>query len=193
MKRNVSKHTSLVWKCLLSVVMLGIILRPATGALEPSDMSLAMFISGRITDPTVFKVKVKIASEGFAYNGLLYNDNEVSAVDIRNSFWAVHVRSFNSRRDASQESLFCYVKKDSSTGKIIAEALKDGAYPDFPRSFETPRNFLGFGPKVFTTLLFSSCQRGGLRPLAEAGPEASGQADPKESRRLSSVRRSAAA
>ena len=128
MKRNVSKHTSLVWKCLLSVVMLGIILRPATGALEPSDMSLAMFISGRITDPTVFKVKVKIASEGFAYNGLLYNDNEVSAVDIRNSFWAVHVRSFNSRRDASQESLFCYVKKDSSTGKIIAEALKDGAY-----------------------------------------------------------------
>ena len=110
-----SKCMSRPWKLLLSMLVSGFVLVTAVGALEPSGMSLAMFKAGLMTDPTVFKVKVKIASAPYDNDGM---DN----------FWAVRVDPFNSRRDASSESLLCYVKKDSDAGRTVAEVLKDGAY-----------------------------------------------------------------
>ena len=86
-----------------------------------------MFKSGLVTEPTVFKVKVKVASDHYAYNDLIVN-YEGTNFDVRAQFWAVYVCPFNSRGDMSRERLICFVKKESSVGQTIAEALKDGAY-----------------------------------------------------------------
>ena len=90
----------------------------SVAALTPSDMSLAMFRSGRIKDPTVFKVKIAVASDGY-YGSL---------DDVRDKFWALKVDSFTTRSNTGDNTLYCYAKKDSPAGKVVAEKLKDGAY-----------------------------------------------------------------
>ena len=44
-------------KCIIAV--LGLCGQIAFGEMVPSDMSMAMFNSGRVTEPTVFKVKIR--------------------------------------------------------------------------------------------------------------------------------------
>ncbi len=96
----------------------------AMGALEPSGMSLAMFKSGLVTDPTVFRVKVKVASD---YSGLTYAFRGQD-FDVRSKFWSIYIRPFNSRSDQGGDALTCFVKKESEAGRIVEEALKDGAF-----------------------------------------------------------------
>ncbi len=130
MKNNELKRihiTSLLCRGVLSVLMSSLAVGTAAGALQPSGMSLAMFKSGLVTEPTVFKVKVKVASDSYAYNDFVIN-YEGTNFDVRAQFWAVYVCPFNSRGDMSSERLTCYVKKESPAGQTIAEALKDGAY-----------------------------------------------------------------
>ena len=88
------------------------------GALTPSDMSMAMFISGRVREPTVFKAKVSFCPDTYHWNRQIE--------DLRDQFWAVRIETVQSRGDLSQSYLYCYVKKSSDAGKIVAESLKDG-------------------------------------------------------------------
>ena len=130
MKKNVlnrQKGNFLLFRSMLSMVLIILAVDTAIGALEPSGISLAMFKSGLMTEPTVFKAKIKIASDEYAYNDLALSNGE-KEFDVRNTFWAVYVKPFNSRSDASREQVICYVKKESSVGQVIAEALKDGAF-----------------------------------------------------------------
>lgn len=89
------------------------------GGMVPSDMSMAMFNSGRITEPTVFKVKIRVAPETFIW------DSQVEK--FRSQFWAVCMFPFHSRDNMGATGFYCYVKKDSEAGATIGEALKDGS------------------------------------------------------------------
>ena len=88
------------------------------GALTPSDMSLSMFKSGRVREPTVFKVMISVAGSGYYWGGQIE--------DYREKFWAVRMRPAQSRDHSGAAYLYCYVKKSSEAGKIVAESLKDG-------------------------------------------------------------------
>ena len=89
--------------------------------MTPSDMSMAMFRSARIKEPTVFKAKVAIAgwdSINYQERGPLEN--------FRNQFLAVMIRPYIAQAEQSSFGHFGYVKKSSEAGKIVAEKLKDG-------------------------------------------------------------------
>lgn len=92
-------------------------------ALTPGDMSLAMFKAGRVTEPTVFKAKVALLSWN---NGSWYDGSPLS--DVRDQFWGLRVRPVARRQDAGFSGIVCYAKKNSAAGKIIEQALRDGAY-----------------------------------------------------------------
>ena len=113
------------WRCwsllscrLLIMVLLLNVTYSAWSELVPSGMSLAMFQSGRVRETTVFRVKMKIASDGYAS----------SEPKMRDKFWAVYIRPFISRDDAGMADFVCYVNKESAEGKIVSESLKDGNY-----------------------------------------------------------------
>lgn len=89
--------------------------------MTPSDMSMAMFRSARITEPTVFKAKVSVAD----WDSIYYQERG-PIEDFRNQFFAVKVFPYNSRTEQSAARHISYVKKSSEAGKIVAEALKDG-------------------------------------------------------------------
>lgn len=89
-------------------------------ALTPSDMSLAMFKSGLVKEPTVFKVKVAIAAREGSWWG--------PSNEVRDQYWAVRVRPYLSRGDDEVSRLICYVLKDSAAGKTVGNLLKDGAF-----------------------------------------------------------------
>lgn len=101
------------------LVVLGLCGQFLFGELVPSDMSMAMFNSGRVQEPTVFKVRIRVASEHYVWNDQMDK--------CRQQFWAVRMRPFRSRDDAGRTGFHCYVKKESDAGKVVAEALKDGA------------------------------------------------------------------
>ena len=86
--------------------------------LTPSGMSLAMFQSGRVQETTVFRVKIKVASDWYGW----------SEFRMRDKFWAVYIRPFLSRDDAGVADFVCYVNKESEEGKVVSESLKDGNY-----------------------------------------------------------------
>lgn len=88
-------------------------------ALTPSDMSLAMFKSGMVTKPTVFKVKVAIAAREHYWS---------VPSEVRDQYWAVRIRPYLSRGDDEISRLICYVLKDSAAGKTVENLLKDGAF-----------------------------------------------------------------
>ena len=46
------------------------------GALTPSDMSLSMFKSGRVREPTVFKVMISVADSGYYWDGQIEDYRE---------------------------------------------------------------------------------------------------------------------
>lgn len=113
------------WRCwsLLScrLVIMVLLLSATSSAwseLTPSGMSLAMFQSGRVRETTVFRVKIKVASDWYVW----------SEPKMRDKFWAVYIRPFLSRDDAGMADFVCYVKKESAEGKVISESLKDGNY-----------------------------------------------------------------
>ena len=89
------------------------------GAMEPSDISLAIFKSRMVTDPTVLKVNAKLTTDQSAYNSQIF--------DYRTKFWAINIRPSRSGGNMESGGLTCYVKKDSEPGRIIETALKDGA------------------------------------------------------------------
>ena len=91
--------------------------------LTPGDMSLAMFKSGLIKDPTVFKVKVAVAdhNEWTWWSGHpLYGS--------RDQYWTLRVRPFADRGEAGNARIICFAKKDSDAGKTVAQYLKDGSF-----------------------------------------------------------------
>ena len=90
----------------------------AIGGLTPSGMSLAMFQSGRVKETTVFRVKIKVASDWYG----------LSEHQMRDKFWAVYIRPFLSRDEAGMADFVCYVKKDSAEGQVVSESLKDGNF-----------------------------------------------------------------
>ena len=89
------------------------------GAMTPSNMSLTMFKSGMVTDPTVLKVNAKLTTDQSAYNSQIF--------DYRTKFWAINIRPSRRAGDVKSGDLTCYVKKDSKAGRIIETNLKDGA------------------------------------------------------------------
>lgn len=92
-------------------------------ALTPGDMSLAMFKAGRVSEPTVFKAKVALLSQN---NGTWYDESPL--LEVRDQFWALRVAPIARRQDAGFSGIVCYAKKNSAAGKIIEQALRDGAY-----------------------------------------------------------------
>jgi hypothetical protein len=93
----------------------------------PSDISMAMFMSGRIQEPTVFKVKMSISPMDYSVFGSL--SGRFSEDECRKLFWAVRVRPYKYRNDSGfGGSIVCVVKKNSEAGNIIKEKLKDGGW-----------------------------------------------------------------
>lgn len=101
------------------IVVLGLCSQITFGEMVPSDMSMAMFNSGRVTEPTVFKVKIRVASERFVWNDQFDKG--------RSQFWAVQMRPVRSRDDAGRTGFHCYVKKESDAGRVVESELRDGA------------------------------------------------------------------
>ena len=93
----------------------------ANAKMVPSDMSMAMFRSARIKEPTVFKAKVAIA----AWDSV-WSQERGPMENYRDQFFAVVVRPYVEKGDVSGFHHFCYVKKSSEAGKIVASELKDG-------------------------------------------------------------------
>ena len=111
----------------MMVMTLAVVSRFLMAEMAPSDMSLAMFISGRVQEPTVFKVKIAVAS--FEEYGSRAVTGSFSIDDCRNLFWAIKLRPFRYRDDYGlAKPMICYVKKNSKAGVIVKEALKDGGY-----------------------------------------------------------------
>ena len=104
-------------KCLLLIGMC-ICSNILHGALTPSDMSMAMFKSGLVKEPTVFKVMISVAGHDYCW------DYQIDK--FRDQFWAVRMRPVHSKDDLGRTGLYCYVKKSSEAGQIVADALKDG-------------------------------------------------------------------
>ena len=100
------------------IAALGLCGQIAFGEMVPSDMSMAMFNSGRVTEPTVFKVKIRVAPETFVW------DSQIE--QFRSKFWAVCMFPVHDRGNMGSTGFYCYVKKDSDAGATISEALKDG-------------------------------------------------------------------
>ena len=92
------------------------------GELTPSDMSMKMFKAGRIREPTVFKVMISFAGS----NHFDSDDGYFQIEKYRDQFWTVRMRPIHSKDDLGRTGLYCYVKKSSEAGKVIAESLKDG-------------------------------------------------------------------
>lgn len=89
--------------------------------MAPSDMSMAMFRSARIKEPTVFKAKVTIA----AWDSIWYEERGPME-DFRDQFLCVRVHPFLEKSEQSGSRHYAFVKKSSEAGKIVANALKDG-------------------------------------------------------------------
>lgn len=87
----------------------------------PSDMSMAMFRSARIKEPTVFKAKVVIA----AWDSIWYQERGPME-NFRNQFLCVRVYPFLEKSEQSGSRHYAFVKKNSEAGKIVADTLKDG-------------------------------------------------------------------
>ncbi len=113
--------------CMLLVIAIGTAFGATNSVMEQSEMSLTMFKAGLITEPTVFRVKLRIASSRYAYNDMLQNYSGTSLTIIDN-FWAVEMYQIDKQdnRSRSDENLFCFVTKKSEAGKTVVEALKDG-------------------------------------------------------------------
>lgn len=108
-------------------LLLSVFVCASYAEMVPSGMSLAMFMSGRIQEPTVFKVEVAVSpwdatffdtvSEGF------------SEGEFRNLYWVVKVRPYRSRYErGALRYVTCCVKKGSKAGSVVKEFLKDGGY-----------------------------------------------------------------
>ena len=87
----------------------------------PSDMSMAMFRSARIKEPTVFKAKVIIA----AWDSIWHQERGPME-NFRNQFLCVRVYPFLEKSEQSGSQHYAFVKKNSEAGKIVADTLKDG-------------------------------------------------------------------
>ena len=103
------------------VVLVAITSVQALAKMTPSDMSMAMFRSARIKEPTVFKAKVAIAP----WDSVYYEERG-PVEDFRNQFLAVRVQPYNARMEQSAARHFCFVKKSSEAGNVVASALRDG-------------------------------------------------------------------
>ena len=89
--------------------------------MTPSDMSMAMFKSARIKEPTVFKAKVAIAD----WDSVWYQERGPRE-NFRNQYLAVRIHPYSAQMEQSAARHLGYVKKNSEAGKIVAEKLKDG-------------------------------------------------------------------
>ena len=89
--------------------------------MTPSDVSLTMFRSVRMVEPTVFSVKVAISdwdSIGDAYQMRKYRDQ----------YYAIGVIPIERDRNQRFTSFTCFAKKDGKVGEIIFDSLKDGKW-----------------------------------------------------------------
>ena len=93
----------------------------ASAKMVLSDMSMAMFRSARIKEPTVFKAKVVIAD----WDSIWYQERGPME-DFRNQFLCVRVYPFLEKSEQSGSRHYAFVKKNSEAGKIVADTLKDG-------------------------------------------------------------------
>ena len=93
----------------------------AFAKMTPSGMSMAMFRSARIKEPTVFKAKVTIA----AWDSINYAERGPME-DFRDQFLCVRVYPFLEKSEQSGSRHYAFVKKGSEAGMIIANTLKDG-------------------------------------------------------------------
>lgn len=89
--------------------------------MAPSGMSMAMFRSARIKEPTVFKAKVVIAD----WDSIWYQER-APMEGVRDQFLGIRVFPYLEKAEQSGSRHYAYVKKNSEAGKIVAAALKDG-------------------------------------------------------------------
>lgn len=106
---------------IVSVLALLVACSQVFAKMTPSDMSMAMFRSALIKEPTVFKAKVSVE----AWDSVAPRDKKPME-KVRDLFLAVRVSPYNAKTEQSTANHICYVKKSSEAGKIVASALKDG-------------------------------------------------------------------
>jgi len=108
---------------ILATFVIAIVMNSSYGALTPGDMSLAMFKSGLVNEPTVFKVKVSVLpwNRDGVWEGSPLNE-------ARDQFWALRVLPVAQRQEAGDSGIICYAKKTSEAGKVIEQSLRDGAF-----------------------------------------------------------------
>ena len=123
-------------KCLLLIGMC-ICSNILHGALTPSDMSMAMFKSGLVKEPTVFKVMISVAGHDYCW------DYQIDR--FRDQFWAVRMRSVHSKDDLERTGLYCTRRALASwrwqTGRLVprraARALRVRCYAGIISNFAT--------------------------------------------------------
>ena len=103
-------------KCLLLIGMC-ICSNILHGALTPSDMSMAMFKSGLVKEPTVFKVMISVAGHDYCW------DYQIDK--FRDQFWAVRMRPVHSKDDLGRTGLYCS-RNRRKPGKLWPMHLKMG-------------------------------------------------------------------
>jgi len=111
------------WMSTLAVLMFAVAAQLGYCALTPGDMSLAMFKSGLVKEPTVFKVKISVLPWN---HGGWWEGSPI--YEVRDQFWALRALPVAQRQEAGDSGIICYAKKSSEAGKIIEQSLRDGAF-----------------------------------------------------------------
>lgn len=87
--------------------------------MTPSDVSLTMFRSAQMTEPTVFCAKVAISD--WNYIGDAYQMRQ-----FRDQYYAIRVMPIKREQNQSFTSFVCFAKKDGNVGSLVFNSLKDG-------------------------------------------------------------------
>lgn len=120
-KRNKGKGEKDRMNKIIGAMVLAMACCQASAKMVPSNMSMAMFRSARIKEPTVFKTKVVIAD----WDSIWYQERGPRE-NFRNQFLCVRVYPFLEKSEQSGSRHYAFVKKNSEAGKIVADTLKDG-------------------------------------------------------------------
>ena len=91
-------------KKIISAMVLAMVCCQASAKMVPSDMSMAMFRSARIKEPTVFKAKVIIA----AWDSIWHQERGPME-NFRNQFLCVRVYPFLEKSEQSGSQHYAFV------------------------------------------------------------------------------------
>lgn len=125
------------------LVAVGIVLTSVTILAMPAkeEISLAAFKAAEITEPTVFRVKLRVTSNRHAYNDLLKTCSGAS-LNIMDKFLAVEVSPIDrhNNRPQSNKNFFCFVTRKSEAGRSLENELNDGDWHVVLASLRYSRN-----------------------------------------------------